>query len=180
MITIKIARVSQSEGEERNVTSVRFTSLSFPAKRQRVSSEPRRATRTTDRLRVSVSFAQTARTPTSRRLSTKFTVFMNRVTHPVHLWIVANRLMRRVHQNNFVIFVRRVLGNPVTVQHSQTAAATTDAFLSHGLQFSGWFQLIYSVTLGLAVSGTLRYWTFTTTSPHANSEYHEALLSFVA
>lgn len=42
---------------------------------------------------------------------------------------IMNYLMCWINQNNFIIFIWRILSNPITVQNSQTSTTTTNTFL---------------------------------------------------
>lgn len=59
---------------------------------------------------------------------------MHGLDDPVDAGIAANSLMLRVDKDDFEIFVRRVLVNPVGVQHPQIGAAASHTFFGGGLE----------------------------------------------
>jgi len=99
-----------------------------------VAALPVGASGATDRLRVVVSLAQTTRLATGARLATQLTMLVHRVDDPLRLGVVANRLVGRVDEDDFVVLMRSILTHPVRVQHTQSWASTTDPLLSQCLQ----------------------------------------------
>ena len=59
---------------------------------------------------------------------------MHGLDDPIDAGITANSLVLRVDKDDFEIFVRRVLVDPVGVQHPQIGAAASHPFFGGGLE----------------------------------------------
>jgi hypothetical protein len=99
---------------------------------------------------VTVTLAQSTRFLSSSSQSTRFTVLVNRVDDPVDTSITANGLVLRVYQDNFVVFVGRVLVDPVRVQDSQVGATTAYTLLRSRLERSLVLELVDSLVGGFS------------------------------
>ena len=63
--------------------------------------------------------------------------------------------MLGINKDNFVIFVCRILINPVRVQNTEVIAVSASSLLSNTSQVSDEFQLVDTLILWLAVHNAL-------------------------
>merc|ERR1719263_409728 len=63
------------------------------------------------------------------RQAAHLAVLVHAVADPVHLRVAADRRVRRVDEDALVVLVRRVLVDPVRVEHAHVRAALADALL---------------------------------------------------
>ena len=73
-----------------------------------------------------------------------------RLDDPVDAWITTNGLVLRIDQDNFKVFVCRVLVDPVRIDNSKICTPTTDTFLGSRLERPLVFELIYTLVGGFA------------------------------
>ncbi len=76
--------------------------------------------------------------------------------------------------------VRRVLADPVRVQHTQVGRAASDALLGDGAERALELQLVDTLVLRLAVHNALGVRSLAATAANAGAEDHIALLSLVS
>ena len=69
---------------------------------------------------------------------------------------VADGVVRGVHHHHLVVLVRRVLVDPVRVEHAEAAARAADALLRERAQALGRLELRDALVYGLAVHDALR------------------------
>jgi hypothetical protein len=69
-------------------------------------------------------------------------VLVHGLGNPVDARVVADRLVGRINANDFVILLRRVLVDPVTVQDTEIAVFATDLLFSETLQVAFELELI--------------------------------------
>jgi len=127
----------------------------------------------------SMSLAQTTRLLASCSKTTGLAVLVNRVDNPVDTRITANSLVLRVDEDDFEIFVGRVLVNPVRIENTQVGATTSDTLLRSRLQGSLILKLVHTLVGGLAISGTLWHWLLASTTADTNTVDDIALLCLV-
>jgi hypothetical protein len=94
----------------------------------------------------------------NRRQSSRLAMFHSRSTDPIDSSIPTNSIyllatnsvsrvdtVLRVHKNNFVIFVRRILIYPVGIQNPQIGTFTTNTFFSSRTQRTLVLELIHTL-----------------------------------
>ena len=86
--------------------------------------------------------AKTAAGLASRGYSLQLSVFLVGLGNPADVWVVSDCLMGGINDNNFVVFVGSILGNPVAVENSQSAQSSTNTLLSLGSKIAGRFELV--------------------------------------
>lgn len=111
---------------------------------------------------------QTAGSATCRRETSQFAMLHSRTSEPVELRIISDSNMTRIHQNNFIILMSRVLVNPIRVKYAKISASTPNALLSNRSLASRKLELSNTLMLGLSVLNTLLYRTLTTTTADTN------------
>lgn len=103
--------------------------LTFAVQVETIAAAPCSPAWTTNGLGVAITFAKASWALASRCETAQFTMFLYGSADPVNLWITTDGIVGWIDQNDFEVFVRRVLSNPVWVQYTQTAKATTNTFL---------------------------------------------------
>jgi len=126
-----------------------------------------------------VSFAQSTRLLAGCGEATRFAVLVHRVNNPTDARVFANDLVLRIDKDDFKVFVRRILVDPVRVENSEIGAPTTNSLFSSRLERSLVFELIDTLICWLAVCGTLWHWSLATTSSDTDTVDHIALLGLV-
>ena len=71
---------------------------------------------------------------------------------PVDTGITTDGFVLGVNENNFEVFVCRVLVDPVGVQHAQIGAAAADTFFGGGFKGTLVFELVDTLVGGFAYS----------------------------
>ncbi|KAH9862521.1 hypothetical protein IAQ61_009938 [Plenodomus lingam] len=82
--------------------------------------------------------------------TTALAVLVDGLDDPVDAGITANGLVLGIDENDFVILVRRVLVDPVRVEHAEVGATAADTLLSGGLERALVLQLVDTLVGGLA------------------------------
>lgn len=90
-----------------------------------------------------------------RRQPTLLAMLHRRARQPVDLRVVADRVVVRIDQNHLEVLVRRVLVDPVRVQHAQVAAPGADALFRDRPLVARELQLGHSLVVRLAVLDAL-------------------------
>jgi hypothetical protein len=143
--------------------------------------DPSGAARSTDGSVVTATFAQTTGPLAGGGETTLFTVLVHGFAYPVVAGVASDGLVVGVHQDDLEVLVGRVLGNPVAVQHTQTAQPLSGSALSDGLQVPHRLLLVNGTTaLGLTIGTTLGDGTLPATTSHAHAVDDETLLVSVA
>lgn len=75
---------------------------------------------------------------------------MNGVDDPADPRITADGLVLRIDQDDFKVFVGRVLVDPVRVEDTQIGGAATDSFFGGRSERSLVFELVHTLVGGLA------------------------------
>lgn len=88
--------------------------------------------------------------------------------------------MRNLQKFANTHLVRRVLADPVRVQHAQVGRLASDALLSNGAERALELELADTLVARLAVHDTLRVRALAATAAHARAEDDKALLGLVA
>lgn len=78
------------------------------------------------------------------------TYLVHGVDDPVDSGVSADGLVRRVNEDDFKVFVCRVLVDPVRVEDSQVGASSTNSFFGRGAEGSLVLQLVDTLVGGLA------------------------------
>jgi hypothetical protein len=78
------------------------------------------------------------------------THLVNRLNNPVDARVAADGLVLRVDEDDLVVLERRVLVNPVRVEHAQVGAAPAHALLGGRLQRPLVLELVDSLVGGFA------------------------------
>jgi hypothetical protein len=69
---------------------------------------------------------------------------------PVDAGVVADGLVLRVDEDDLKVLVRRVLVDPVRVEHAQIGASTTDTLFGGGFEGSLVLELVHTLVGGFA------------------------------
>mmetsp|Transcript_117925 Transcript_117925/g.286064 ORF Transcript_117925/g.286064 Transcript_117925/m.286064 type:complete len:224 (+) Transcript_117925:200-871(+) len=169
------------EGKQKKGKSEPIHRLTVALERQGVAALPVLPPGTSHRLVGAVStLAKSTSLAASRREAAELTVLVSRVDNPVDTGVVADGGVLRVNQNHLEIFVRRVLVDPVRVEHTEVAANTSNTLLSDTAKAAAELQLVDSVVLGLTVDNSLVVGALASTTAHGDTEDREALLGLVA
>lgn len=105
----------------------------------------------------------------SRGQSSKLSMLVLGSGDPVDSWIVSDGVMGWVDKNDLIVFVGSVLGNPVTVQDSESLEGSAGSLLSLGSEVSGGLQLIDTNRGWLSSDDTLGDWSLPATSSNSDS-----------
>jgi len=107
-------------------------------------------------------------------------VLVDWLDDPVYSWVAANDCVLRVDENDFEIFVGRVLVDPIGIEDSEICAAAADTLFGCGFERSLIFELVDTLVRRFAVGSTLWRRPLATTSSDTNAVDHITLLRFVA
>ena len=102
------------------------------------------------------------------------------IADPVDLGVVSDGLVGSIDEDDFVVFISGILGNPVRVEDSEATNLSADSFFSDGSQVSGELELNDTLVGGLTADDTLSDGLLSTTSSDSNSVDDVALLGLVA
>jgi len=129
---------------------------------------------------VPTALAQSTVLLADTRESTSLPALVHWVNDPVNSRIAADRFMAGVDENNLVVFINTILVHPVRVQHPQVATTTPYALLRSASQATLVFEVIDTLTHGLAVGSTLRHWLLPVTPAYPDAIDDITLLSLIA
>jgi len=107
-------------------------------------------------------------------------VLVDGVDDPVDTGVLPDGLVGGVDQDDLVVFVGRVLVDPVGVQDTEVTTDAANTGLGDGLVVAGVLELVNTVASGLAVGLTLDDGPLATTTANAHAVDDEALLGLVA
>jgi len=141
--------------------------------------EPGGATRSSLGGGISMTFAQAARRFASGSLPAQFPMLLLGFADPLNAGISSDGGVSRIYHDDFVIFVGRVLANPVRVQDAQRTDFASDTLLSDRLERALELHLVDSVVSGLAIRATLGNGLLARTTADTHSVNDESLLSAV-
>lgn len=105
---------------------------------------------------------------------------MNRLNNPINPRIPPDSLMLRIHQNHLEILIRRILIDPITIQHPQVGSPTSNSLFRGALERALVFELVDALVGGFSVGGTLGHGAFATTAADTHAVDYVALFGFVA
>eukprot|EP00170_Pyropia_yezoensis_P004396 contig_18003_g4409 len=100
--------------------------------------------------------------------------------NPVDARIPTDGLVRRIHHDDLVVLVDRVVVHPVRVQHPHVAAPPTSALLSNRALVALELQLRDTLVLGLTILDTLGHRALAATAANPNAVDDKALLRLVS
>lgn len=112
--------------------------------------------------------------------ASQLSVLLMRSSDPVDARVVADGVVGGVHQDHLVVFVGSVLGNPVTVEHSQATEGATDTLLSLGAEVAGGLELVDTHGGRLSSHDTLGDGSLAASSADAGAVDDVAVLGLVA
>jgi len=75
---------------------------------------------------------------------------VNWVDDPVDARITSDSLVLRIDEDDFIVFVGRILVDPVRVEHTEIGASTTNTLFSRGTEGSLILELVDTLVRGLA------------------------------
>ena len=84
-----------------------------------------------------------------------FSVLVGWFSDPLHGWVTSDDFVVGVDHEDFVVFVGRVLSNPVRVEYSRIAHSFTGTFFGDRLDSVLEFQRVDTLVDGFTVGGTL-------------------------
>jgi len=124
--------------------------------------------------------SQTSSLLTSRSQTSQFSVLVDSTAEPVDLGVVSDGLVGGIDEDDFVVFISGILGNPVRVEDSEATDLSADSFFGDGSQVSGELELHDTLVGGLTADDTLSDGLLSATSSDSNSVDDVALLGLVA
>ena len=107
-------------------------------------------------------------------------MLMHGVHNPVNTGVIADLLVRRIHQNNFVVLHGRILVDPVRVEYAKVGKFASGLFFSDGLLIALSLDLSDTLILGLTKDHTAVVGTLASSAADAAANDDVALLGFVA
>jgi len=107
-------------------------------------------------------------------------VLVHWLDDPVDSWVTSDDSVLWVDEDDFEVFVCRILVDPVGVENSKIGTSPANALFSSGFEGSLVFELVHTLVCWFAVCCTLWDWLLATTSADSNAVDDIALLSFVA
>lgn len=111
--------------------------------------------------------------------TTALATLVHRLGDPVDASIASDRLVLRVHSDDFKVLVHTVLVDPVGVEDTQVAALATHTLLGSSTQRTLVLEVVDTLTNRLAVRSTLGHRLLAVTPANANAVHHVSLLSLV-
>lgn len=129
---------------------------------------------------VSVALVDTSALLAGGSEATAFAVLVNRLNDPVNTGIATDSLVLRVNEDDFEVFVGRVLVDPVGVEDAQVGASSADTLFSGGSQRSLVLQLVHTLVGGFTIGGTLWNWPLATSTSDADAVDDITLLGLVS
>jgi hypothetical protein len=107
-------------------------------------------------------------------------VLVHGVHNPVNTGVVADLLVRRIDQNNFIIFVGGVLVDPVGVEDAQVGKFASGLLLGDALEITLSLNLPDTLVLGLTVNHTAVVGALTSSTADTATNDDIALFGLVA
>ena len=123
--------------------------------------------------------AKTARLAPSAGKTTHFSVLVNGVDDPVDAGVVADLLVRRIDQNNFIVLHGCVLVDPVGVQDTHIRVLSSDLFFGNTLQITFKLELVDTLMLGLTEHHTTMILTLASSASDSGTDNRVSLLGLV-
>jgi len=107
-------------------------------------------------------------------------MFLLGLANPLDSRIAANSGMGGIHHYHFVIFVGRVLTNPIRVEHAKGSDLAANALLGNGLERALEFHLVDTMMSGLAVSAAFGNGLLAGSTANAHAVDDETLFGTIA
>ena len=153
--------------------------LTVSSQRQGVAFFPvRTSRRTLNFIRFVSTLTQSSGLTSGTREATFLTSFVRGVHNPINSGITTNDLVRMINENDFKIFVRRVLVDPIRIEEAKIRESRTSTFLGHRSQVTTEFQLVNTVMLGFTIHNAFSIWAFATTTTNGHAHDDIALFGF--
>lgn len=124
--------------------------------------------------------AQAASLSTSASKSSALAMLVHGVHNPVNTGVVADLLVRRIDQNNFVVLHGGVLVDPVRVEYAKVGKFASGFLLSDALLITLSLNLPDTLVLGLTVDHTTVIGALAASTADTAANYDVALLGLVA
>ena len=102
------------------------------------------------------------------------------LAEPVDARVVADRVVHRIDHDNLKVFVRRILVDPVRVEHAQSSALPSDTLFCDAAQVTVELQGSHTLVHRLSVNLSLLHRALARASAHANPVDDVALLGLVS
>ncbi len=160
-------------------TCNKHTCLTVTTQGEGVATFPVGTTTSTDGLVESMALSDTSVLLSDSSQSTCFSSLVHSGTDPVDAWVSRDCFVVWVHENNFKVLVRRILVDPIRVQHAQIETSTGNSFFSSRTQRTLVFELIDSLRSWLSVHLSFGHWSLSSTTSHTDTINHKSLLSLV-
>jgi len=103
--------------------------LSVSFERESVSSDTRGVLGGSDEYVARAFAGETSVLSAGGGESSQLAVLEDRLSDPVDARIISDGSVERIHQDDFIVFVARILIDPIRIQYTQIAAALADTFL---------------------------------------------------
>jgi len=107
-------------------------------------------------------------------------VLVDGVADPVDLGVISDGLVGGIDEDDFVVFIGGVLGNPVGVEDSEASDLSADSFFGDGSQVSGELELDDTLVGGLTADDTLSDGLLSASSSDSDSVDDVTLLGLIA
>merc|ERR1719244_1068656 len=129
----------------------------------------------------SVSLAKTTRALACGSEASQLPVFLYTGTHPVDLGVPGDGCVVDVNHNHLVVFVSRVLTDPVRVENSEPLQSPTNPLFGNRLEVPLRLLLLDSTrSLGFAIRTSLSDRALPASPPHGNPVDDKSLLGLVS
>ena len=112
--------------------------------------------------------------------SSSLSMLVRTFSNPVDSWVVSDSVMRRINEDDFVVSVRSVLTNPVTVKNSEVSCKSSNSDFSNSLEGSSVLHLVDTLRRRLSVNDTLGVLSLSSSCSYLDSVDDKSLLSLVA
>merc|ERR1719282_1549196 len=129
---------------------------------------------------ITMTFSQSTRCLSSSRLSAQFAVLLLRLADPLDARISTDGGVGGIDHDHFVVFVGRILTDPVRVEDAQRPDLATDTLLGDGLKWTLEFHLIDAMVGRLAISASLGDGLLAGTTANADAVNDESLLRAIS
>ena len=126
------------------------------------------------------TLAQTTSLSASASKTSALPVLVHGVHNPVDTGVVADLLVRRIYQNNFVILHGGILVDPVRVEDAQVGEFASGLLLGDTLLITLSLDLPDTLVLGLTVNHTTMVGALTSSTANTATNDNVSLLGLVA
>ena len=129
---------------------------------------------------VSVSLVEAPRLLSGSSKTPALPVLVNWFHNPVDPWVPADSLVLGVDQDDLIIFVSRVLIDPVRIKDTQVCTTAPDTLLSSGPERALVFELVHTLICRLAIGSPLGDRSLAASTAHADAVDDITLFGLVA